>query len=357
MPKRKLKPQTNAFSIEALLKCKGFDTGFIKPGIKLSLDTIIPANQTKLLPKVDGNSQKIINYSALSVLYNSKRKLPFFAACNIDGTSRQKNAPRPAFQPDPRIKQEIQLNKTFYKKKTGARTVFQIGHMASNNEMGRGPEGPLRAAQTFHFTNAAPQAGRLNAGLWSGLESYIIKHAAKLKGNKRICLFTGPVLTSFDPGFTLEPDFKVPLLFFKVIVFSALSGMYVTAFILSHEKKLLGDGMLIDKNRKVLRGSDQTAQLFFEDYQYKEVFQVNMSELKDLTGFNFNWPKVKPLVIPEKKRRMEIIKSVENAKDAKAVVRVMRGPLSTINLVTTKNEISLSALKNNNYLLTMVLPE
>jgi len=350
-------PKTDAFSMDALLQCTGFNTGFIKPGIRLSFEKIIPDSQRKLLPNVEGNSDKIINYSALSVLYNSKRKLPFFAACNIDGASKQKNAPRPSFKPDPRIKTELQLDKPFYSKKTGKQTVFQIGHMASNNEMGRGPDGPLRAAQTFHFTNAAPQAGRLNAGLWSGLESYIIKHAATLKGNKRICLFTGPVLTNFDPGFTLEPAFKVPLLFFKVIVFPAASGVYATAFVLSHEKKLLADGMLVDKDRKVLRGPQKDAKLFFEDYPYKEVFQVNMAELKELTGMDFTWPKVKPLIIPERKRHMQIIKSVENAKGAKEVKRVMRGPIATVNIVMAKTVISDSTIKKNNYLLTMVLPD
>jgi endonuclease G len=319
---------------------------------------ILPAAHRKLLPRVDGNRNKILNYSALSVLYNSRRRLPFFAACNIDGAGKQKNAPRPSFKPDPRIKLTMQLDKKFYSlKKTNKRTVFQIGHMASNNEMGRGPLGPQQAAQTFHFTNAAPQVGRLNAGLWKGLESYIIKHAATLKDNKRICLFTGPVLASFDPGFTLEPSFKVPLLFFKVIVFPTATGVYSTAFILSHEKKLLIDGMLIDKDKQVLRSTVKDEELFFADYPYKEVFQVNMSELKEVTGLNFNWPKVKQIVVPDQNRRMEIIKSVENAKGAKAVAQMMRGPLGTIKMKTSRKDVTNKQLIKNNYLLTMILPD
>jgi endonuclease G len=352
-----VKPKTDAFSIETLLHCRGFDTGFIEKKTKLSLDKILSPARRKLLPKVKGNKSKILNYSSLSVLYNSKRRLPFFAACNIDGANKQKNAPKPPFRADPRINEGMQLDKSFYSlKKTGKPTVFQIGHMASNNEMGRGQLGPLQAAQTFHFTNAAPQAGRLNAGLWKGLESYIIKHAATLKDNKRICVFTGPVLASFDPGFKLEPSFKVPLLFFKVIVFPTASGVYSTAFILSHEKKLLNDGMLIDKDKQVLRGPIKDEELFFADYPYKQVFQVNMSELKEVTGLDFSWPNVKQISVPGQKRRMEKIKKVENAKDARAIVRVMRGPLDNIKMKTSAKDVTDKELKSNNYFLTMVLP-
>jgi DNA/RNA endonuclease G (NUC1) len=347
-----------AFSLVNLKKCKGFDTVFIKKETKLSLDKILSIDQKKLLPEVDGNKNKILHYTGLSILYNAKRKLPFVAAYNINGNDKQNNSPRPAFKPDPRLKDSLQLDKPFYAlKKRGKSTVFQIGHMASNNEMGRGKNGPLQAAQTFHFTNASPQAGRLNAGLWKGLESYIITHAATLKGNKRICVFTGPVLTSFDPGFTLAPAFKVPLLFYKVIVFATPSGLHVTGFLMSHEKKLLKDKMLVIKRGRAVRGAKATTEGFFNDFPYKKVFQVNIPLLEKETGLRFSWPKVKMVEVPEQKRLMEKIKKVENAKDAKEIIRVMRGPLDEIKMTTSVMDITDTELKNNNYFLNMVIPE
>jgi hypothetical protein len=140
-------------------------------------------------------------------------------------------------------------------------------------------------------------------------------------------------------------------------VFPTATGVYSTAFILSHEKKLLIDGMLIDKDKQVLRSTVKDEELFFADYPYKEVFQVNMSELKEVTGLNFNWPKVKQIVVPEQKRRMEIIKSVENAKGAKAVAQMMRGPLGTIKMKTSRKDVTNKQLIKNNYLLTMILPD
>lgn len=350
--------KTLAFSLEYLKKCKGYDAAYIQKDTKLSLNNILSASQKKLLPLVDGNKNKILHYTGLSILYNAKRKVPFVAAYNINGGDKQNNAPRPAFQPDPRLKDGLQLDKDFYvlKKKGSRSTVFQIGHMASNNEMGRGKNGPLQAAQTFHFTNASPQAGRMNAGLWKGLESYIIKRAASLKGNKKICVFTGPVLTSFDPGFTLQPAFKVPLLFYKVIVFATPSGLYSTGFLISHEKKLLNDGMLVLKPGRVVRGVKKPTEGFFDDYPYRKVFQVNISLLERETGLRFSWPKVKRVEVPEQKRLLQKIKSVENAKDAQEIIRVMRGPLDKIKMITSATDITDAELKNNNYILNMVIP-
>jgi acetyl-CoA carboxylase beta subunit len=61
--------------------------------------------------------------------------------------------------------------------------------------------------------------------------------------------------------------------------------------------------------------------------------------------------------VPEQKRLMEKIKKVENAKDAKEIIRVMRGPLDEIKMTTSVMDITDTELKNNNYFLNMVIPE
>jgi len=52
---------------------------------------------------------------------------------------------------------------------------------------------------TFHFTNAAPQAAAFNQGetLWAGLEDYLLGNAATY--DRRLSVFTGPVLAGTDP--------------------------------------------------------------------------------------------------------------------------------------------------------------
>src|SRR5437868_12303954 len=190
-----------AFSKASLLKCKGYDPKFVKATVNVNADTVLNKTKKAQLPKkVEGNTKRILNYTALSVFYNIKRKVPFFAVYNIDGKGKDNKTSRPQFHQDPRIDTNVQLDFAFYDLRTDI-TEFEIGHMASNAEMGRGADGKLKAWQTFHFTNSVPQAEKLNTGIWKGLESYVIKEAANIKTNKKICVFTGPLLKDNDPKY------------------------------------------------------------------------------------------------------------------------------------------------------------
>lgn len=340
-----------AFTKENLLKCTGYSANFIDKKKEISLDKILSPAARKLLPKVEGNKTGVLNYCDFSVLYNSKRKVPFLVAYNIDGNDKADQAPRPLFQSDPRIIKEIQLDKTFYSL-TKDKIEFEIGHMASNNEMGRGINGKVKAYQTFHFVNSAPQALRLNTGMWRGLESYIIKEAGTVKTNKRINVFTGPLLLDTDPAYLKKPSFKMPLLFFKVIVFMNSGKLYSTAFVISHEKKLIEDNVIKAPSKKTItRGISE--QMNFTDYPFKKVFQVNIPFLEKNTGLNFSWPGVKSIVVPEEKKLIEKIKSIGNAQEAKEAIK-KRG--LTFKPVTTTADVSATELKSQNYLLNIVLP-
>lgn len=309
-----------AFEKTNLLLCEGYFADFIDNKTKVSIDNILDKSLKDELPDVEGNKKGFLHYTDFSVLYHADRRVPFLAAYNINGADKANQASRPTFRPDPRIPKEIQLGKEFYNLRTDI-TEFEIGHMASNNEMGRGANGKLKAYQTFHFTNSAPQAELLNTGLWKGLESYIIKETATVKDNKKICVFTGPVLNKRDPQYIKDLNFRIPLLFFKVIVFLSPKGLYSTAFIISHEKKMLEDKMFLVRPRR--RGIKPSAEAitYFNDYPYKEVFQVNIPLLENLTGLDFSWKGVNKVVVPEQKRLIEKIKGIKNAKEAKDEIK------------------------------------
>lgn len=49
---------------------------------------------------------------------------------------------------------------------------------------------------------------KLNSGLWSKLESYVISE------NNRIAVFTGLMLKNTDPYYVKDTTFQVPLFFF-----------------------------------------------------------------------------------------------------------------------------------------------
>jgi len=340
-----------AFAKECLVKCIGYLPKFIDNKTNISLDNILSQAMKKALPKVQQNNKGVLNYDNLSILYNAKRKVPFLSAYNIDGTDKPKQSPRPPFQPDPRIPLSVQLDKPFYDLRTDI-TEFEIGHMASNNEMGRGKNGIIKAFQTFHFTNSVPQAEKLNAGLWKGLESYVIREAATVKNNKRICVFTGPVLTNKDPGYVKDPKFKIPLLFFKVVVFLSPKGLFSTAFLMSHEKKLIEDNMFAKKPpiRRVRGLMEEVG--FFTDFPYRKIFQVNIPFLEKQTGLHLSWSGVKQIVVPREIKLVEKIKGIKDAAGAKEAIRRGIAPI----MRTTAADVTPVELATNNYLLDMILP-
>lgn len=69
---------------------------------------------------------------------------------------------------------------------------------------------------TFHYTNAAPQAAKLNQGLelWLGMETYLLEHAAD--NRRRLVVYTGPIFSDLDPVYR---GVGIPLRYFKVAVF------------------------------------------------------------------------------------------------------------------------------------------
>lgn len=303
-----------AFAKATLLACKGFEPKFVNGKTNVSLTKIIQGNNKKLLPKVEGNKVGILNYTNFSVAYNMDRKVPFFTAYNIDGSLESiKTVRATAFCPDPRVDSNLQLSYDFYNLDK-EKTEFEIGHMAAHKEMSWGSDSQTKAYQTFHFPNTVPQAERLNSGLWRSLEDYIIKETSKIDKNKKISVFTGPILKEEDPFYVNDSSFKIPLLFFKVIVFSTEKGIFSTAFIMSHEERLRELGMI--KGKPPISGKAVTVDQPFENFKYKKVFQVDMQLLEKETGLNFSWKGVKPIAIENGMNKLKIIKKVKDAQDA-----------------------------------------
>ena len=309
-----------AFSKEELLKCTGFSSTFISDDLNLSVTSILKTKEKALLPKVEGNKKGILQYTNLSVFYNSARKIPFFSAYNIDGADKKTKISRSnSFHADPRISSEIQLSQDFYKfkyedpAKRTLRTIFEIGHVAAHNEMSWGKDAQLQTYRTFHFPNSFPQAEILNSGIWRSLETYIVNETSTIDKNKKISVFTGPFILNSDPYYKNVESFQVPILFFKVVVFSTEKGIYSTAFVMSHEKKIKELGIL--KEDLELLGKTEPV-LEFSDFKYKKVFQVSIGLLEKQTGLNFTWRGVKKVKIKDNINQIQIIKDTKDATDA-----------------------------------------
>jgi endonuclease G len=339
-----------AFDKNTLLACTGFSESFVK-GAELKLSRILGSSYESLLPNVEGDKKGKLKYTNLTVLYNAKRRVPFVAAYNIDGARKASGIKRANnFQADPRIDKKIQLSKEAFYDLITDRTEFEIGHMAANNEMAWGTNAQLQSYQTFHFPNSVPQAERLNTGIWKSLESYIIDESATITGKKLISVFTGPIIRSDDPPYIKDKTFKVPLLFYKVIVFPSAQGVFSTAFIISHEAKLRKDKLLV-----LPPGLAETVPETFQDFKFKKVFQVNIGVLEDLSGLNFSWTGVKKIKVPAQANQIKAIRKIEDSDDAAAHNLTLRtGGIPTTAIVT--ESLTSSEVASKKFKLNIILP-
>jgi endonuclease G, mitochondrial len=84
-------------------------------------------------------------------------------------------------------------------------------------------------ADTFFFTNAAPQNKLFNQGreLWLGLEDYVQDHADAF--DRKLVVLAGPVLDAGDPPYR---GIQVPLRFWKVVAFLQDGPLAATGYLL-----------------------------------------------------------------------------------------------------------------------------
>lgn len=304
-------------SLEILNKCAGYDPKFIDNKTPIIPDLLSKEKQNTL-PKINNKTKGPLHYTNLSVYLNTERKMAYFSAYNIDGGAKDDVVRDLDFIPDPRIPESEQLGDVFYdlRKGTGkSNQDFDKGHMAANNEMAWNPAAQTKAYQTFFHTNACPQASILNKGLWKTLEAYFIKESNDAV-NARICVFSGPVLLPDDPPYVEDKSYRLPLHFFKVVVFKYKDKFYCTGFIMSQKMALL-ELELIKLPPKLGLKTVTESKKPFEDFDYKDIFQVDVALISKQTGIEFKWPGVTPIAVPGSAKRLDNIDKIRNSDDAK----------------------------------------
>ena len=175
---------------------------------------------------MDGIDTVLLPYTNFSVLMRPDKRLAAVTRLGIDGGKLmdlgRSGVP---WKLDPRLPENQQTGARMY-----AGSDIDRGHLVRRASAVWG-DTHAEAAQanedTFHYTNAAPQAAKFNQGLelWLGLESYLLDNAADHR--RRLLVFTGPVFTG--PVFTgHDPVYRgvaIPLRFFKIAVFHARTGL------------------------------------------------------------------------------------------------------------------------------------
>lgn len=169
-------PQTaNTATAGSLADREGFDEQFL--GVPVPIPTLAGI-ETVLLP-----------YTHFSVLMRLDKCLAAITALEIEG-AKLMDISRSGIQwrLDPRLDEDLRTGERVY-----ARNDIDRGHLVRRASAVWGDtraEAATANKDTFHYTNAAPQAAKFNQGLdlWLGLESYLLENAAD--NGRRLIVFT-----------------------------------------------------------------------------------------------------------------------------------------------------------------------
>jgi endonuclease G len=160
---------------------------------------------------------------------------------------------RNTWQFDTRITREAQIGSELYDG-----TVFDRGHLVRRLDPVWGRAAARADADTFHFTNCAPQHEHFNRKSWHALEDYILNNTGVHR--LKVSVFTGPVFRPEDPR---HVGIRVPTEYWKVVIFRRANGTLSSTAYLHSQRNLAG-----------VRD--------FEFGQFR-TYQVNVSEIERLS--------------------------------------------------------------------------
>jgi DNA/RNA endonuclease G (NUC1) len=238
----------------------GFDVNF------LGLPVAVPA--------LAGVETALLPYTHFSILMRPDKRLAAVTALGIDG-GKLMDLDRSGIQwrPDPRLSEDQQTGERLY-----ARNDIDRGHLVRRASAVWGDtraEASQANEDTFHYSNAAPQAAKFNQGmdLWLGMESYLLEHAADY--GRRLVVFTGPIFGDTDPVYR---GVGIPLLFFKVAVFLQDGELAATGYVVDQTPQLAD---LPDVPRPGAVGDAPPLGPF-------RTFQVPIRDIAELTGLDLD---------------------------------------------------------------------
>lgn len=204
----------------SLARRSGYDQDFLGHRVPLPRPTD-PDVVIELLP-----------YTHFTVMLRPDRKLAAATTVAIDGARLRGSDRDSEWRLDPRVPARSQAGNELY-----VRNSLDRGHLVRRLDpvWGDAAEAEQADDDTFHYTNAAPQADVFNQGLelWLGLEDYLLDHAAQF--DRRLVVHSGPVLLDSDP---LYREVKIPLRFWKVVAFVDEGGLAATAYVLDQSPDL-----------------------------------------------------------------------------------------------------------------------
>ncbi|MEV7566035.1 DNA/RNA non-specific endonuclease [Streptomyces tanashiensis] len=245
----------------ALAGRTGYDETFLGPVVPLPLP-VRETVETVILP-----------YTHFTVVFRPDRRLAASTAVCIEGRELLLDTGREdVWEYDPRLPEERQAGNDVYRNNS-----LDRGHLVRRLDpvWGDRATAALANADTFHFTNAAPQADVFNQGkeLWQGLENYLLDHAAAY--DRKLTVLTGPVLQDSDPPYR---GVQVPLRFWKVAAFVQDGALAAAAYVLDQSPDLSRDA------ERALAGATVGAPPPLGPFR---TYQVPVSDVAELTELEF----------------------------------------------------------------------
>jgi len=205
---------SGAVTVHELENRPGYDPDFL--GFNVPMPTLSSPEPTVEL-----------HYLHYSVLFRPDRRFAAVTALDLDGARLVQVDRTDDWGLDPRLAAELQAGPPVY-----ANNDLDRGHlvMRASSTWGDSEEEARRAeADTFYFTNAAPQNKLFSQGreLWLGLEDHLQDHADAF--DRKLVVLAGPVLDPADPPYR---GIQVPLRFWKVVAFVQDGALAATGYLL-----------------------------------------------------------------------------------------------------------------------------
>jgi endonuclease G len=242
----------------------GYDPAFI-PGVKIPLPAIGAKLKDAVAPlRADQANAEAgeLKYQHFSLKMNKLKRVAIFTATNIDGETYL-NVDRDSGQVvggaegeswirDPRISPNYTLNQDFY---SAWSIYFDRGHLTRRTDPTWGDDASAERANadTFHFSNCAPQHFRFNqtTDYWQGAERYVLeKGATATQEGRKISVFQGPIYD--DAIDRYADDTQIPSSFFKIIVWKGKGKVKSVGLIVDQI------ALLDEQRRGLKRPTDET---------------------------------------------------------------------------------------------------
>ncbi|MET0783400.1 MAG: DNA/RNA non-specific endonuclease [Leifsonia flava] len=183
----------------------GFDPNFLAVPVPFPAPAAV---ESETAASVEAESA-LLDYVHFTVDLDRERRLARATGVNIDGSAIVDVPRGDDWRFDERIPAEWQTGPAVY-----ANNDLDRGHLVRRRDPVWGPDAETAESDTFHFTNAAPQAAPFNQGkeLWLGLEDHVFAFASV--NELKLSVFTAPVLGPDDPPYR---GIRIPLRFWKVV--------------------------------------------------------------------------------------------------------------------------------------------